>query len=151
MVHEPEQRGCWRLAFWIGWAWNSALRPITQDSGASQASKINLGQLPITSDELRRPLLSLPAGRDYRVLVAPMATDALFDTPGGPWGEMSPPNLMWSSHRQWCVGTEIDFDSTIVGGSESLVGDLLARPGMETWSIGPDDCLTSDADKINQG
>jgi hypothetical protein len=109
-----------------------------------------MGSSSITEEELRCPVLSLPAGRDYRVMVAPMLMSALFDRPDGPWGELSSPNLMWPSDQRWCIGTEIDFDSTIVGGSESLVGNLLDSPEIETWKIDPDDYLTSDADRINQ-
>jgi hypothetical protein len=149
MAYEAARAGHWRFAFWIGWAWSSALRPPDGKTEALRASTVSLGSSSITGDELRRPVLNLPASREYRVMVVPKLSGALFDRPDGPWGELSTPNLMWPRDRRWCLGTEIDFDSTIVGGSESLVGDLLASPDLETWKIGPNDCLTSDADRIN--
>ncbi len=44
---------------------------------------------------------------------------------------------------------EIDFDSTVVGGSVALIGVILADPALEAFPIGPDDSLTADADHVN--
>jgi hypothetical protein len=47
------------------------------------------------------------------------------------------------------VASEIDFDSTLVGGTEQLIGAILAEPGLDAWAVDPDDSLAYDADKIN--
>ncbi|HEU4420989.1 MAG TPA: hypothetical protein VFR67_00430, partial [Pilimelia sp.] len=59
------------------------------------------------------------------------------------------PSLLWPADRSWCVGTEIDFDSTLVGGSTDLVDAVLAAPGLEVWPVNPDDDLTAVGDRIN--
>jgi hypothetical protein len=47
------------------------------------------------------------------------------------------------------VASEIDFDSTLVGGTEQLIDAILAEPRLDTWRVGPGDSLAYDADKIN--
>jgi hypothetical protein len=61
------------------------------------------------------------------------------------------PNLLWPSDKSWFVSTEVDFDSTLVGGSPELVADLLAEQGFEAWSMLATDSLADDSDTINSG
>jgi hypothetical protein len=105
--------------------------------------------LSFSDQELRRPLLNLPPDRQYRVLEAPMMEATHFGRADGPWGDLSTPNVMWPPDHTWCLGTEVDFDSTIVGGPEALVRDLLDAENVEAWRITPDAWLTTDADEIN--
>ncbi len=35
------------------------------------------------------------------------------------------PNLLWPSDRAWILATEIDFNVTLIGGSESLIASIL--------------------------
>ena len=65
------------------------------------------------------------------------------------WFIPQSPNLFWPADRSWCVATEIDFDSTLVGGSGRLINDLLETSDLETWPIAPDDSLQFGADRIN--
>jgi len=37
------------------------------------------------------------------------------------------PNLWWPDDRAWCVASEIDLDETFVGGTRTLIDDILAR------------------------
>jgi hypothetical protein len=60
-----------------------------------------------------------------------------------------PPNLIWPEDRAWFVASEVDFDSTLVGGSRGLVDELLAEPGLEVWEVDGEVSLQSDADKLN--
>ncbi|WP_327045800.1 hypothetical protein OG320_29665 [Microbispora sp. NBC_01189] len=59
---------------------------------------------------------------------------------GGPydgpevWWTQSP-SLFWPADRAWCVATEIDFDSTFVGGSTAAIGAVLTAPMLEAWPI----------------
>jgi hypothetical protein len=59
------------------------------------------------------------------------------------------PNLLWPEDRSWCVATEVDYDSTLVGGSVPLVAAVLAAPDLEAWPVGPDDDLSVDGDQVN--
>lgn len=62
--------------------------------------------------------------REYWVFRGSMAELAL-----PPWradgthSEM--PNLVWPADRSWCLATEVDFDSTVVGGSATLIAAVV--------------------------
>lgn len=58
-------------------------------------------------------------------------------------------NLVWPADRTWFIGTEVDFDSTLVGCSRSAADDLLDHPDLEALLIGPEDSLRYDADLPN--
>ncbi|MGH9069745.1 MAG: hypothetical protein ACRDX8_00935 [Acidimicrobiales bacterium] len=47
------------------------------------------------------------------------------------------------------MASEIDFDSTLVGGSDALIAEILAAPVLEAWRVGPSDPLTWDSDTVN--
>lgn len=59
------------------------------------------------------------------------------------------PNLLWPSDHAWCVATEMDFDSTLVAGSEVMTKVLLEMPGLECVRVARDDSLGWNADRIN--
>jgi hypothetical protein len=48
------------------------------------------------------------------------------------------------------VASEIDFDSTLVGGSVRLIDVILRTPELDAWPVTADDSLAYDADGINQ-
>lgn len=47
------------------------------------------------------------------------------------------------------MATEIDLDSTLVGGSFELVAAIIDAPELDSWTVQPDDSLTIDGDHIN--
>lgn len=59
------------------------------------------------------------------------------------------PNLIWPEDRAWFVASEVDLDSTLVGGSRALIDELLAAPDLEVWEVDGEVSLQSDADKLN--
>jgi hypothetical protein len=59
------------------------------------------------------------------------------------------PNKWWPADHAWCISSEIDFDSTLVGGSEALVAEVLAHPDLEAFRVLPSDDLTLHGDHIN--
>ena len=59
------------------------------------------------------------------------------------------PNLLWSDDHAWCLATEVDLDSTVVGGSRALVDDLLGAPGLEVLEVTEADSLGWDDDAVN--
>ena len=59
------------------------------------------------------------------------------------------PSLIWPSDHSWLVASEVDFDSTLVGGSADLIEEIVNSPELETWQVEPTDSLAADADKIN--
>lgn len=88
------------------------------------------------------PHVELP-GREYLLF------SGALDGAWPPWFADRSPNLCWPADRAWCLASEIDFDSTLVGGSTALVGELLRTPGLEVAAVGPDDSLAVDADRVN--
>jgi hypothetical protein len=54
------------------------------------------------------------------------------------------PNLWWPSDRAWCVGTEIDLDSTYVGGSKQFIDAILQNEELEAFEIGSTDSTLSE-------
>jgi hypothetical protein len=79
-------------------------------------------------------------GRNYLIGFAPVAQAA---NPKTRW-----PNLLWPPDRAWFVASEIDFDSTLIGGTTNLVEALLGS-GLDSWPISPGDSLQYDADRVN--
>ncbi len=98
---------------------------------------------------LAAPRLSLP-GRDYLLLAGPLrAALAMGDQVTGDWFDPQSPNLLWPLDRSWCLVSEIDFDSTLIGGSTELIEAVLAAPGLEAWEVTEGDDLGLFADTLN--
>lgn len=103
------------------------------------------------------PTLSLPV-REYVLLAGDLRELAGPDwgfAAGIGWrrdlGAGRSPNLVWPADHSWCLGTEIDFDSTLVAGDRALIDALIAEPGIEALEVEPDASLHFDADRINGG
>lgn len=100
-------------------------------------------------EEWSAPRLELPH-RDHLLLTGPL--DAVADIARyepGAWPTQSPA-LFWPADRAWCVATEIDFDSTLVGGTAAAIAAVLASPDLEVLPVEPGDSLQSDADLVNR-
>lgn len=59
------------------------------------------------------------------------------------------PNLMWSEDQSWCTATEVDLDSTVLGGSDELVKKLVLASDLECWELSRDARLAYDGDTVN--
>jgi len=127
--HTTEPEHCF-FAIWIGWGW--------VDRGKT-----------FSSHELRLPHLELP-DREYVLLTGPLtAASETADAEAMTPLEEQSPNLFWPADHAWCVGTEIDFDSTLVGGTTAVVQAIVESAALEAWQVNPTDSLTADADRIN--
>ena len=51
-------------------------------------------------------------------------------------------NMIWPPNHEWFIATDIDLDSTLVAGPDSLAAALLADSRLETFEMGYDDDLT---------
>jgi hypothetical protein len=90
--------------------------------------------------------------RDYFLFTGPLrAALSLGEWAAPDWFLPQSPHVIWPPDRSWYVASEIDFDSTLVGGSSQLIAELLTHPGLEAWPISPDDSLAQGADRINGG
>ncbi len=154
------------LGLWSGWDVAGAdLVPFTR-AGASgrerRAARAKVGSAyaaavdPAVALALAGgPYLELP-GRRYILLEA--TADELTDPTwplragigwfGGIPGPM--PQLIWPGDRAWFVGSEIDVDSTIVGGTRAFIDAVLAEPVLEALSVDPYTDLSSEGDRINR-
>lgn len=70
-----------------------------------------------------------------------------------PWvagrGWVLSPSIVWPDDHAWVLATEIDFDSTLVGGTAELIDELIQKPGLEVLPIRTDADLTWDGDRLN--
>jgi len=107
------------------------------------------------------PRLELPE-RSYVLFAAPLGGFAdpqwIHDAPwrdrpaeahGFPPSAQTP-GLLWPEDRAWVMVSEIDLDSTIIGGSAALVAAICAEPALEAHPIPEDAYLTWDSDEVNR-
>jgi hypothetical protein len=137
-------------ALWEGWGWvdGSGVKVLTPtDDGRVEPGP--LVERGVSAGVWALPRLRLP-DRDYLLFRGPLSAALDMGWEGSPGGfELQSPSLLWPADHSWCVSTEIDFDSTLVGGSPELVSAVLAAPGLDAWPVGPDDDLTAFADPPN--
>jgi len=143
---------CW-LGIWEGWG---GLHPGSIASGGldGEGDEFNEGQeelhrLNSALADLQRRVATAPRfdhpGRKYLLAEAPCRSVTELDRP--PLGLAL--SLVWPEDRAWCVGSEIDFDSTLVAASEECIAGLLSEDGLEFVRVGPDDRLDIDGDELN--
>jgi hypothetical protein len=121
------------FCLWDGYGW------ITDGSAAEILGR----------DEPSRPRLQLP-GRDYLLFRGPLpAAQQIGWRLSADWFEPQSPNMFWPADRAWCVASEIDFDSTLVGGTPELVDAIRQSPAFDSWPVHSDDSLAAYADRIN--
>ncbi|WP_413319122.1 hypothetical protein AA0Z99_02430 [Agrococcus sp. 1P02AA] len=104
----------------------------------------------------RGPLLHLPH-RDFVLLAATLTELADPDwgyRAGIGWDPLfhgaPSPQLVWPADRAWIVATEIDWDSTLVGGPAALIAEVLADPAFEAFEVAADADLSWSGDTINR-
>lgn len=108
-----------------------------------------------------KPSFRLP-GREYWLLSGALkdliALSSEFETAGltDDWRRMTrkmgiihSPTIWWPQDRSWLVHSEIDYDSTIVGGTPALVHELVADPAIEALQVDGDMSLYANGDRIN--
>ena len=138
-------------ALWEGWGWvggGSSVRALSSrtDGRPVPAPAPEPG---VSAEVWALPRLRLPH-RDYLLFRGSLRAALDLGWWGAPdWFLPQSPSLLWPVSQSWCLGTEIDFDSTLVGGSADLVSAILGAPGLEAWSVEPDDDLTAFADRLN--
>ena len=135
-------------ALWEGWGWLSpggwALLRADDDPTPAPPSPAAL-----PAEVLALPRLTLP-GRNYLLFRGPLeAVRRMGHQITDDWFDPQSPSLLWPADRSWCLATEIDFDSTLVGGPRELVAALLAESRLEAWQVEPGDDLTEAGDAVN--
>lgn len=59
------------------------------------------------------------------------------------------PNIWWPDDRAWCVATDIDLQSTYVGGPAGCIDAVLDNPALEAFPADPEDRVDFGSDTIN--
>ena len=85
----------------------------------------------------------------YRGRLATLRDPGWAEKHGWSWAGGRMPNLAWPDDRSWFVASEIDFDSTVVGGSRLLVERVLSS-GLEAAEVTAASDLSSEGDRINR-
>lgn len=139
---------CW-FATWQGWGDFYGGTLVTASLGGGLDEPIRRAPAELPLDVAHAATFTTP-GRDYFLFAGPLADVTRFGSwHTADWFRPRSPNLFWPDDRSWCVASEIDFDSTLVGGSAALIADIAASEELEAWPIGPDDSLAWDADWVN--
>ncbi len=144
------------FCLWEGWGWihGGPVRPAVARRSGAGAAPVSSGDpiaLAFSAEELKRPRLRLP-NRDYLLLAGSLEAALQIGDWYGPAAfafASQSPNLFWPTDRAWCVASEIDFDSTLVGGTIELVDAILQAPEFDSWRVQPGDSLAHDADRVN--
>lgn len=92
------------------------------------------------------PHFGLPA-RGYFLLEGPIEAAAETFYPDG--HDQQSAALWWPSDQSWCVATEVDFESTYVGGSRECIDAILAASDLEALEVSITDGITWASDVVN--
>jgi hypothetical protein len=142
--HTSDASSCY-FALWDGWGWDAGQRVTLGFAKEGQTESVS--EPAFAPEVMRGPRLSLP-GRDYFVLEGPLdGWPSLFV--GCLERDWHSPQLCWPADLSWCLATEIDFDSTYIGGSAELVGAVLSDARFESYPAQPSDRVDYEGDEIN--
>ncbi len=146
------RRACYH-ALWDGWGWltgsGTLLIAFHEGPGPHPRAPVWTRLPDVVEEALNAPRLSLP-GRDHLLFAGPLhAALSTGDQVTDDCFRPQSPNLIWPADRSWCLASEIDLDSTLVGGPAALIDAVLAAPGVEAWRVGEDDDLSAFADHLN--
>ena len=131
--HTTTPERCW-FGVWDGWGWmhpGAHAKLLTPGQTADDTS-LTAAEWQL---DLSGPKFSLP-GRNYHLFTGPIA--AALGTGGWvtpQWFDPQSPSLFWPEDHTWCVATEIDHDSTLIGGTPSLIATITSSPLLEAMSI----------------
>jgi hypothetical protein len=151
------------FCLWDGWGWvegsPAATVMITSGPAAGRAVDVPPAFPP---EIMNGPRVALPQ-REYILFEGPLAGATDLGWRSGellsaayPELDFDPerfepqsPSIFWPEDRSWCVATEIDLDSTYVGGSPNLVEALLKDSRFEAWPAQLDNRVDAGGDEIN--
>lgn len=84
-------------------------------------------------------------GREWDLFRASLR-EAFLPVIGPPFEQTA--NLIWDAERSWWLTTDIEFDSSYIGGDEPLIEALLGSDKLETWPVAAEDGI-ADPDPFN--
>lgn len=136
---------CW-LGIWEGWGVFGYPHSMSFLSPSADPETERMGDELI---EIARRVSSAPRfehpARSY--LLAKSTCGAICELDKPPLDVT--PSIAWPEDRAWCVGIEVDFDSTLVAASEKCITSLLIADGLEVVRVEPEGRLDIEGDVIN--
>lgn len=125
------------LGYWEGWA-STNYEDLLQHVETSDGQMVGTVPLPIAGAHMQVPP---DAGRDYLIICGPVTAAAeLLDLDL----TSTSPQLMWPSDCCWFVASDIDLDSTLVGGEEELITFIIESDEFEARRIQITDAIGAD-------
>lgn len=130
VLEDYTKNGCF-FGLWDGW------QPSEYEELWQRIGGVREGAPSLSDRNPQPPRFSVPpfAGRDYFLLVGPLWSGVEMMDAG--LVSMSP-NFIWPEDRSWLLVSDIDLDSTLVGGSEELVQSILMSKEIEAWRVEPE-------------
>ncbi len=111
---------CW-LGVWRGWSWNYRKH-------IPKTRHVNTGT------------------RDWDLFKAPLR---MMDMSFFVGVDKSTANLIWCDDPDWWITTDIDLNSTYIGGDKKLIQEILDSPALEALPVNVDDGITICSDQVN--
>ena len=84
-------------------------------------------------------------GRDYVLYAGPLSAVTSFFVDF--WNDS--PSIWWPEDQEWCIATDIDLNSTYVGGTEPYIEALIGHPRFEALPTTLDASVSMTADTLN--
>ncbi|KQQ28845.1 hypothetical protein [Frondihabitans sp. Leaf304] len=122
---------------------DAELWALTERLAEASVAKLLTGNPPQPSQV---PLLELP-NREYYLAVTTL--HELGDLAEHDDDLEMGVNLIWPGDHQWLVASEIDFDSTVVGGSKGLIERIVNHPDLEAFEVHETDHFDVDARTVS--
>lgn len=98
------------------------------------------GWIDVPPDVLTGPRLTL-SGRSYLLFECEIRAFTEPDWQARNGWEHLMPSQLWPDDRAWFLASDVDSDSTLIGGSRALIADVLACESLETAEIPADASL----------
>jgi hypothetical protein len=142
--HTGTSHRCW-FCLWDGYGGIDGGAAMLDSSGGGTPLPPAFGPASVHGPRVRLP------ERNYLLFEGPLeAAPEMGWRPGGQWFVPQSPNLFWPADKAWCVATEIDLDSTYVGGSAALIAAILADERLEAFPAEVTDDVTAGSDDVNR-
>lgn len=101
----------------------------------------------LEADIFAAPAFEIPGRRLHLFSARIEAAERSFSVDDPFFGQLA--NLWWPDDRAWCVVTEIDFNTTYVGGSQKAIAALVQSAELEADIIEPSDGVQWASDTLN--
>ena len=143
------QEDCF-FAMWEGYGWGHPGVPLTAVRGPRPKRFFQEFILRYGSNSRQTRFVPPPEHTDLHTLPVGILNSELFKLPyrnyllaKGPliealkighvrmgWFQLQSPNLLWPSDRNWILATEIDYDVTLIAGSDELIESILSTDSL---------------------